>query len=58
MKEKKEEGEEAKKKGKEDEKEGRGGGVCWLVACLLNVPATCECISGTDLFRQIYVLPH
>ena len=27
---------------------------CWL----LNVPATCECISGTDLLRQFYVLPH
>ena len=28
--------------------------ACWL----LNVPATCECISGTDLHRQFYVLPH
>ena len=28
--------------------------VCWL----LNVPATCLCISGTDLLRQVYVLPH
>ena len=28
--------------------------VCWL----LNVPATGECISGTDLLRQLYVLPH
>ena len=28
--------------------------VCWL----LVVPATCECISGTDLHRQFYVLPH
>ena len=28
--------------------------VCWL----LKVPATCECISGTDLLRQIYVLPY
>ena len=28
--------------------------VCWL----LNVPATCKCISGTDLLRQFYVLPH
>ena len=27
---------------------------CWL----LNAPATCECISGTDLLRQFYVLPH
>ena len=29
-----------------------GGG--WL----LNVPATCQCISETDLLRQFYVLPH
>ena len=28
--------------------------VCWL----LNVPATCQCISGTDLLRQFYVLSH
>ena len=28
--------------------------VCWL----LNVPATCECISGMDLLRQFYMLPH
>ena len=28
--------------------------VCWL----LNVPATCKCISGTGLLRQLYVLPH
>ena len=28
--------------------------VCWL----LNVPATCKCISETDLLRQVYVLPH
>ena len=28
--------------------------VCWL----LSVPATCQCISGTDLHRQFYVLPH
>ena len=28
--------------------------VCWL----LNVPATCECISGTDLLGQVYLLPH
>ena len=27
---------------------------CWL----LNVPATCKCISGTDLRRQFYMLPH
>ena len=28
--------------------------VCWL----LNVPATCLCISGTDPLRQSYVLPN
>ena len=28
--------------------------VCWP----LTVPATCECISETDLLRQVYVLPH
>ena len=28
--------------------------VCWL----LKVPATCLCISGADLLRQFYVLPH
>ena len=31
-----------------------GGFFGWL----LNVPATWECISGTDLHRQLYVLPH
>ena len=30
----------------------------WFVGWLLNVPATCLCISGTDLHRQFYVLPH
>ena len=29
-----------------------------VVGWLLHVPATCECISGTDLHRQFYVLPH
>ena len=30
-----------------------------VVVCRLhNAPATCECISGTDLLRQVYVLPH
>ena len=29
-----------------------------FVGWLLNVPATCECILGTDLLRQFYVLPH
>ena len=28
--------------------------VCWL----FNVPATGQCISGTDLLRQFYMLPH
>ena len=37
---------------------GRAAENFWLVACLLNVPATRECISGTDLLRQFYVLPH
>ena len=32
--------------------------VCLFVCWLLNVPATCECISGTDLHRQLYMLPH
>ena len=32
--------------------------VCLFVGWLLNVPETCECISGTDLLRQFYVLPH
>ena len=31
---------------------------CLFVGWLLNVPATWECISGTDLLRQFYVLPH
>ena len=34
---------------------GGGGGV---VGWLLNVQATCECITGTDLLRQFDVLPH
>ena len=28
-----------------------------FVGWLLNVPATCECVSGTDLLRQYDVLP-
>ena len=36
----------------------RGAGVCFFVGWLLIVPATCECISGTDLLRQFDVLPH
>ena len=30
----------------------------WLVGWMLNAPATCKCISGTDLLRQFHVLPH
>ena len=30
------------------------GVVCWL----LNVPATCECVSGTDLLRQFFTCCH
>ena len=29
-----------------------------FVGWLLNVPATCQCISGTDLLSQFDVLPH
>ena len=32
--------------------------VLLFVGWLLNVPTTCQCISGTDLLRQFYVLPH
>ena len=28
--------------------------VCWL----LYVPATCLCVSGTDVLRQLNLLPH
>ena len=34
------------------------GVVCLFVGWLLNVPTTCKCISGTDLLRQFYMLPH
>ena len=47
-----------KKKRSHTEKSKYGERQTWLLACLLNVPATCECISGTDLLRQFYVLPH
>ena len=41
-----------------ESEEGREGGrerivVCWL----FDVPATGWCISGTDLLRQVYMLP-
>ena len=35
-------------------KEGVGVVVYWL----LNIPATCKGILGTDLLRQFYMLPH
>ena len=31
---------------------------CCIAGCLFNVPATCCYISGTDLLRQLCVLPH
>ena len=34
------------------------GRIGLFVGCLLNVPETCECMSGTDLLRQFYMLPH
>ena len=45
---------------------GRGGDLrCYIVIYnvlfvggVLNIPPTCKCISGTDLLRQFYVLPH
>ena len=48
---------EAKRKRERERERGGGEGgaegsfVCWLVI----VPATCECISGTDLLTQFYV---
>ena len=43
-------------KEREDVLEGERNSLflCWLH----NVPATCECISGADLLKQFYVLPH
>ena len=32
---------------------------CMIVVWwLLHVPAACQCIAGTDLLRQLYMLPH
>ena len=54
-----------KQKQKQTNKEQTGSytnkkhdGTNLFAGWLLNVPATCECISGTDLLRQFYVLPH
>ena len=46
-------GEDGRRRGWEEERTARHN-FCWL----LIVPATCECISGTDLHTQFYVLPH
>ena len=42
---------------REREKEREDRDIFFL-SWLLNVTATCQCISGTDLLRQFYVLPH
>ena len=45
--------------GRNEKIKGNGEGIYGLfVGWLFNVPATCECISGTDLHRQFYLLPH
>ena len=41
-----------------ERKECRGGEKEGFVGWLLNIPTTGQCISGTDLHRQFYVLPH
>ena len=45
---------ERKGRGQRQRERERESFVCWL----LYVPATWECISGADLLRQFYVLPH
>ena len=41
---------------------GQACGAVWFVSCLvarlLNAPVTCWYISGMDLLRQLYMLPH
>ena len=44
--------------GKARSNKGKNHYSILFVGWLLNVPATWECISGTDLLRQFYVLPH
>ena len=44
--------------GGEGEGKDGGKGPVVVVCGLLYVPATGECISGTDLLRQFYVVPH
>ena len=43
-------------KGKRDE--GQSRPECRLVGCLLNVPETCQRMSGAYLLRRLCVLPH
>ena len=38
--------------------EGQGHVGLFVVCWLLNIPATCKCISGTELLRQLYLLPY
>ena len=33
-------------------------GIVWHRTLRVNISATCKCISGTDLLRQLYVMPH
>ena len=52
------EGEGRERERKERERDSQTDRQFCFVGWLLIVPATCECISGTDLHRQFYVLPH
>ena len=54
--EKESERERKRKRDKGERERERDLFVCW--SPLLSVPATCECISGTDLLGQFDVLPH
>ena len=46
------------KTGKGGDRQSEGRTESLLVGWLVNVPATCKCISWMDLLRQFYVLPH
>ena len=39
--------------GRTDEQPGRERGGKRVVGCVLTVPVTCWCISGTDLLRYV-----
>ena len=46
----------SKQKGRQAEPDITRGlqlGTTEIVCCLLNILATCECISGTDMLRQL-----